>query len=65
MDIHQNARTTPASRAELGARVRDDHLPVSLIAAAVGVCPRTVRKWVTRYQTEGPDGLSDRNSRPH
>ena len=65
MDIHQNARTTPASRAELIARVLDDHLPVSLVAVAAGVCPRTVRKWVARYQAEGRDGLADRSSRPH
>ena len=65
MDIHQNARTTPASRAELVARVLDDHLPVNLVAAAAGVCPRTVRTWTARYQAEGPDGLADRSSRPH
>ena len=35
------------------------------MAAAVGVCARTVRKWVARYQTEGADGLRDRSSRPH
>ena len=64
MDIHQNARTTPASRAELVARVLDDRLPVSLVATAAGVCPRTVRKWVARYQAEGPEGLTDRSSRP-
>ena len=65
MDIHQNARTTPASRAELVARVLDDHLPVNLVAVAAGVCPRTVRKWIARYQAEGCDGLADRSSRPH
>ncbi|MXY26398.1 MAG: helix-turn-helix domain-containing protein [Acidobacteria bacterium] len=65
VDIHQNARTTPASRAELVARVLDDHLPVSLVAAAAGVCPRTVRKWVARYPAEGREGLADRSSRPH
>ena len=65
MDIHQHARTTPASRAELVACVLDDQLPVSLVAAAAGVCPRTVRTWIARYQAEGPDGLADRSSRPH
>ena len=65
MDIHQNARTTPASRAELVARVLDDQLPLSLVAAAAGVCPRTVRKWIARYQAETLDGLADRSSRPH
>ena len=64
MDIHQNARTTRVSRAQLVARVLDDHLPVNLVAAA-GVCPRTVRKWTARHQAEGPDGLTDRRSRPH
>lgn len=34
-------------------------------AAAVRVSPRTVRKWVRRYQVEGPAGLVDRSSRPH
>ena len=64
VDIHQKARTTPASRAELVARVLDDQLPVNLVAAAAGVCPRTVRKWIARYQVEGPNGLADRSSRP-
>ena len=63
--VHQNARTTPASRAELVARVLDDQLPVSVVAVAAGVCPRTGRKWVARYQAEGPEGLADRSSRPH
>ena len=30
-----------------------------------GFIRRTVRKWIARYQAEGPDGLADRNSRPH
>ena len=65
VDIHQNARTTPASRAEPVARVLDDDLPVSVVTAAAGVCPRTVRTWIGRYQAEGLDGLADRSSRPH
>ena len=35
------------------------------VAEAVGVCPRTVRKWVDRYRREGLAGLMDRSSRPH
>ena len=35
------------------------------MANAVGVCARTVRKWVARYRAEGADGLLDRSSRPH
>ncbi len=34
-------------------------------ALAVGFCPRTVRKWLTRYSVEGLAGLEDRSSRPH
>jgi transposase len=34
------------------------------IATAVGVCPRTVRKWLKRYREEGLAGLFDRSSRP-
>src|SRR5208282_4387995 len=30
-----------------------------------GVCPRTVRKWVARFEAEGVAGLQDRSSRPH
>jgi transposase InsO family protein len=35
------------------------------VSEAVGVCPRTVRKWVARYRAEGVAGLRDRSSRPH
>ena len=35
------------------------------VSEAVGVCPRTVRKWVKRFQAEGVAGLRDRSSRPH
>ena len=33
-------------------------------ARAEGVCPRTAKKWLTRFQAEGPAGLQDRSSRP-
>ena len=65
MNIHQNAKLTPQSRAEIVRRVLDEGQSPAAVAAAVGVCARTVRKWVARYQTEGADGLSDRSSRPH
>ncbi|HUJ82153.1 MAG TPA: IS481 family transposase, partial [Candidatus Acidoferrales bacterium] len=64
MDIHQNARLTPLSRAELVRRVLQDGQSKAAVAAAFGVCPKTVAKWVERYQKEGPDGLLDRSSRP-
>ena len=65
MNIHQNAKLTPQSRADIVRRVLDEGQSPAAVAAAVGVCARTVRKWVARYQTEGADGLRDRSSRPH
>jgi len=37
---------------------------VKAAAAAFTVCPKTVRKWLARYQAEGPRGLRERSSRP-
>jgi transposase InsO family protein len=65
MDIHQNARLTPRSRAELVRRVLVEGQAPRAVAAAFGVDVKTVRKWVGRFQTEGPEGLLDRSSRPH
>jgi transposase InsO family protein len=64
MDIHHNARTTPHSRAGLVRRVNGGELP-KMVAAGLGVCDKTVRKWVRRFAREGPAGLFDRSSRPH
>ena len=64
MDIHQNARTTPLSRAALVRRVRAGEMPKT-VAAGVGVCDKTVRKWAGRFSREGAAGLADRSSRPH
>ena len=65
MNIHQNAKLTPQSRTEIVRRVLDEDQSRAAVAAAFGVCARTVRKWVVRYQTEGVQGLRDRSSRPH
>jgi len=64
MDMHQNARTTPRSRAELVKRVRAGE-SARAVAAAFGLCEKTVRKWVVRFAAEGEAGLQDRRSRPH
>jgi transposase InsO family protein len=63
MDIHKNARLTPLGRERLVRLIASGHTPKA-VAEAVGVCPRTVRKWVERYRTEGAAGLRDRSSRP-
>jgi transposase InsO family protein len=65
MDIHKNARLTPHSRAELVRRVKIEGQTPMVVATALGVCERTVRKWVRRFEKEGPAGLYDRSSRPH
>ena len=65
MDIRKNARLTPHSRAELVRRVLDERQTPSAVATAFGVCVKTVRKWVERFQAAGPAGLADRSSRPH
>ena len=65
MGIHKNAVLTPAGREILVRRVLDEgHTPMA-VATAMGVCVRTVRKWVGRFQAEGVAGLQDRSSRPH
>jgi transposase InsO family protein len=63
MDIHKNARLTPLGRERMVNMVLDGQTPKA-VSEAVGVCPRTVRKWVERYQAEGLAGLQDRSSRP-
>ena len=63
MDSHQNARTTPHSRAEMVRRLTEDQQPVRVVAAAFGISERTVRKWAARaYQAAG---LQERSCRPH
>jgi transposase InsO family protein len=64
MDMHKNARLTPLGRERMVKMVLSGQTPQA-VSAAVGVCPRTVRKWVERYEHEGEAGLLDRSSRPH
>ena len=65
MDVHKNACLTPRGRAELVRRVLEVGQSPSAAAADFGVSAKTVRKWVERFQAEGPAGLEDRSSRPH
>lgn len=64
MDIHKNARLTPLGRERMANMVLGGQTPKA-VGEAVGVCPRTVRKWVRRHREEGAAGLQDRSSRPH
>jgi transposase InsO family protein len=63
MNVHQNARTTPQSRAEIVRRIVAEHQSTGQVAAAFGISARTVRKWVAR--AESAETLTDRSSRPH
>jgi len=63
MDIHKNARLTPRGRERMVNMVLGGQTPKA-VSEAVGVCPRTVRKWVERFEAEGLAGLQDRSSRP-
>jgi len=63
MDVHKNARLTPLGRERLVKMVLGGQTPEAASEAA-GVCPRTARKWVGRYTSEGLEGLHDRSSRP-
>ena len=64
MNVHKNARLTALGRERLVRFVESGRTPKA-VSEAVGVCPRTVRKWVDRYRREGLAGLQDRSSRPH
>ena len=65
MNVHKNAKLTPLGRAEIVHRVLEEGQTPTAVATAVGVCERTVRKWVKRFRAKGSQGLQDRSSRPH
>jgi len=65
VNIHKNARTTVHSRAEIARRVIVEGQAPGVVAAAFGVCLKTVAKWVGRFRAGGLEALADRSSRPH
>ena len=62
MNSHKNARLTVEGRKLLAERIWGRGRRVA--AEAAGVIPRTARKWLRRYEEQGPAGLVDRSSRP-
>ena len=65
MQLHRNARLTPAGRRLLCERVREQGWKVDAAAEAAGCSERTAYKWLARFRAEGETGLEDRSSRPH
>ena len=50
MNVHKNAKQTPAGRALLVQRVLFEHQSVGEVSRSMGVSRRTVMKWVARYR---------------
>ena len=65
MNIHKNARLTPAMRVEIALRLAEPRCNRSALARAYRVSRQTIAKWGHRYQAEGIAGVADRSSRPH
>jgi transposase InsO family protein len=63
MDSHENARTTPRGRMLIVRRLSVGQ-SVAAVASAMGLTPKTVRKWRDRFAAEGEAGLRDRSCRP-
>lgn len=64
MDLHQNARSCPASRVLLVERVTNCGWTVRDAAAAAGMSESRAYHWLRRFRQQGVDGLLDRSSRP-
>ena len=65
MNIHENARSTPRSRATLVNRVREQGWSPRTAAQAAGISVRKAYKWLRRHRLEGDAGLRDRRCRAH
>jgi transposase InsO family protein len=62
---HRNARLTVHGRRLLVQRVREQGMPISHVAKAMGISRQCAHRWVARFDAEGDAGLFDRSSRPH
>ncbi len=57
MNIHKNAKLTPVGRERMVRVMLAGHTPAAA-ARDAGVCPRTARKWLKRFEDEGVAGLT-------
>src|SRR5215470_3255906 len=64
MDTHKNAPLTPKGREAMVRSVVEGGLSKAAAARRFNTTPKTVGKWVERFEEEGVEGLRDRSSRP-
>ncbi len=64
MDTHKNAALTPKGREMMVRAVVDCGLSKAAAARQFNTTPKTVAKWIERFEAEGVEGLRDRSSRP-
>ena len=64
MDTHRNAPLTPKGREMMVRAVMDWGLSRAAAARQFNTTPKTVAKWIERFEAEGVEGLRDRSSRP-
>lgn len=65
MNVHKNARLTPAGRLLLVQRIEAQGWEVSDAAEAAGISVRRSYCWLARYRAGGEPALADRCSAPH
>jgi transposase len=54
---------TPLGRAEMVRRIKEGQ-PLGVVADGFAISERTARKWLARFEKEGPAGLENCSSRP-
>jgi len=64
MNVHKNARLTPAGRAVMISRIVEMGWPVKRAAEAAGISERTAYTWMGRHRQGGEHRLHDRSSAP-
>jgi transposase len=64
MDAHRDAPLTPKGREMMVRAVIEGGLSKAEAARRFNTTPKTVAKWMRRFEAEGVEGLRDRSSRP-
>ena len=54
MDTHKNASLTPRGREAMARGVMEGGLSKAAVSRQFNTTPKTVAKWVARFQAEGP-----------